>query len=75
MLSDQPLEAARAYYERSDELGRLTTGSGEVEFERTKKIILRHLPAAPAIVADIGGGPGQYALWLARLGYRKVQRG
>ena len=74
MLSDQPLEATRAYYERGDELGRLATGSGEVELERTKEIILRHLPAAPAIVADIGGGPGRYALWLARLGYRVLHR-
>ena len=74
MLSDQPLEATRAYYDRGDELDRLTTGSGEVEFERTKEIILRHLPAAPAIVADIGGGPGRYALWLAGLGYRVLHR-
>jgi ubiquinone/menaquinone biosynthesis C-methylase UbiE len=27
------------------------------------------LPAAPAIVADVGGGTGPYSLWLASLGY------
>jgi ubiquinone/menaquinone biosynthesis C-methylase UbiE len=31
--------------------------------------VLRHLPSPPATVADIGGGPGAYALWLASLGY------
>ena len=36
--------------------------------------MLRRLPAAPAIVADIGGGPGRYALWLASLGYRVEHR-
>ncbi len=40
-----------------------------IEFERTKEIILRLLPPAPALVADIGGGPGRYAGWLAGLGY------
>lgn len=45
-----------------------------MEFERTKEILLRHLPAAPAVVADIGGGPGAYALWLSGLGYRVRHR-
>ena len=29
----------------------------------------RYLPPPPAVVFDIGGGPGVYACWLARLGY------
>src|SRR5262249_39568553 len=29
----------------------------------------RFLPAPPAVVADVGGGPGLYACWLADLGY------
>jgi 2-polyprenyl-3-methyl-5-hydroxy-6-metoxy-1,4-benzoquinol methylase len=45
-----------------------------VEFERTCEIVLRCLPAAPAVVADVGGGPGRYALWLADLGYRVEHR-
>jgi hypothetical protein len=36
-----------------------------LEFERTQEIVLRHLPERPATVADIGGGPGRYSLWLA----------
>jgi SAM-dependent methyltransferase len=47
---------------------------GQLEFERTKEIILRDLPPLPAAVADIGGGPGAYACWLAQLGYRVVHR-
>src|ERR1700744_6185034 len=34
----------------------------------------RRLPEAPAVVADIGGGPGRYALWLASLGYQVEHR-
>jgi len=37
-------------------------------------IVLRALPPAPAVVADIGGGPGRYTLWLADLGYHVQHR-
>ena len=59
-----------AYYERDEERERLSAALGVVEFERTKEIIARHLPAPPAIVADVGGGPGRYSIWLAKAGYR-----
>jgi SAM-dependent methyltransferase len=68
---DVPL---RAYYERGMERERLSDGRGDLEFTRTTEIVLRRLPAAPAVVADIGGGPGRYALWLASLGYRVEHR-
>ena len=32
------------------------------------------IPDPPAVVADIGGGPGRYALWLAEAGYTVVHR-
>lgn len=51
------------------ERGRLRTGLGLIEFERTKELLLEHLPKPPAIVYDIGGGYGEYAWWLASLGY------
>jgi ubiquinone/menaquinone biosynthesis C-methylase UbiE len=41
----------------------------QLEFFRTKEIISRHLPKKPTVVLDIGGGPGHYALWLAKLGH------
>jgi SAM-dependent methyltransferase len=64
----------RAYYSRGEERDRLVAGGGQLEFLRTTEIILRHLPPGPALVADIGGGPGRYALWLAGLGYRVEHR-
>jgi SAM-dependent methyltransferase len=63
-----------AHYARGEERDRLSAGRGQLEFTRTTEIILRSLPAAPALVADIGGGPGRYALWLAGLGYQVEHR-
>jgi SAM-dependent methyltransferase len=68
-MAGDTLDAMHAYYARGFEQGRLTRPDGEVEFERSREIIGRHLPPAPAVVADIGGGPGRYSLWLAGLGY------
>jgi SAM-dependent methyltransferase len=64
----------QAHYALGREAGRLHDGLGLVEFERTQEIVLRDLPAPPAVIADIGGGPGRYALWLADLGYRVEHR-
>lgn len=75
MPTDTQRSAMHEYYERGEEADRLTrSGKGRLEFERTKEVVLRALPAPPATVADIGGGPGRYALWLAGLGYRVVHR-
>lgn len=64
----------RAYYEQGKERDRLAGAKGALEFERTKEILQRRMPPAPAAVADIGGGPGRYALWLAELGYTVQHR-
>jgi SAM-dependent methyltransferase len=63
-----------SYYDRGLEQARLSAPHGVLEFERTKEIILRYLPQPPSVVADIGGGPGRYALWLEQLGYRVLHR-
>jgi ubiquinone/menaquinone biosynthesis C-methylase UbiE len=47
---------------------RLRRHSGVLEESRTREIIEQYLPAPPARVLDVGGGPGAYALWLAGLG-------
>lgn len=73
-VDDAALSATRAYYDLAQERARLASPLGQVEFARTKQILVRHLPAAPATVADIGGGPGRYALWLAGLGHRVQHR-
>lgn len=58
------------YYSSFDEASRLNSDIGPLEFFRSKEIIGRYLPPAPATVHDIGGGPGIYACWLGQKGYR-----
>jgi 2-polyprenyl-3-methyl-5-hydroxy-6-metoxy-1,4-benzoquinol methylase len=69
MADDMAPAAMFEYYERGGERDRLDEPAGQLESARTRQIIARHLPP-PATVADIGGGPGRYCLWLAALGYR-----
>ena len=58
-----------AYYAAGREYHRLRENIGLIEFERTKEIILENLPKPPAVIYDIGGAYGEYAWWLAHLGY------
>ncbi|HYA63997.1 MAG TPA: class I SAM-dependent methyltransferase [Candidatus Sulfotelmatobacter sp.] len=58
-----------AYYQQFDEDSRLQTGAFQLEFARTKELVLRYLPPPPAVIADVGGGSGVYSCWLASLGY------
>lgn len=62
------------YYARYDEKGRLQRSDGLLEMARTQEIAVQVLPPPPATVADVGGGPGAYAEWLAGLGYSVVLR-
>src|SRR4051794_33938487 len=64
----------QAHYELDKERDRLAAGLGEVEFVRTVEVIRRTLPAPPATVADIGGGPGRYTDWLVASGYNVIHR-
>ena len=57
------------YYNRFPEESRLTAGPSLLEFERTKDILSRTLPAPPAKVVDVGGAAGVYSAWLSGLGY------
>ncbi len=59
-----------AYYARGLERDRLAGGPGALELARTQALLERYLPAPPTVVADVGGGPGRYAFWLANRGYR-----
>jgi len=58
-----------AYYECGDEQDRLTVGGGRLEWARTWHLLQRHLPAPPATIVDVGGGPGAYAVPLALAGH------
>src|SRR5215470_3760250 len=71
-MTDAARDAAdvAAYYAQGLERDRLDGGVGALELARTQLLLERYLPAPPAVVADVGGGPGRYALWLAERGYR-----
>lgn len=58
------------YYDQGAEEGRLTGEGGSLEAIRTRELLERFLPAAPAQVLDVGGGAGVYAAWLAEQGYQ-----
>jgi ubiquinone/menaquinone biosynthesis C-methylase UbiE len=68
-MSEHSKRSIEQYYVEYPEHRRLSSASGQLEFERTKRIVQRFLPSSPAIVADVGGGTGPYSFWLASLGY------
>jgi ubiquinone/menaquinone biosynthesis C-methylase UbiE len=58
------------YYARGTENARLfERAESLLERTRTEELLGRLLPAAPALVLDVGGGSGHYAVWLAERGY------
>jgi ubiquinone/menaquinone biosynthesis C-methylase UbiE len=58
-----------SYYRLGLERGRLAEAGGGLEFVRTRELLARFLPAPPAVVIDVGGGAGVYAVPLAAEGY------
>jgi SAM-dependent methyltransferase len=73
-MDDADVTVTREHYELNLERDRLSGTRGLLEFERTKEILLRQLPKPPSVIADIGGGPGHYARWLAQRGHRVEHR-
>jgi SAM-dependent methyltransferase len=73
-VSSRPDTADRstvlAHYTAGIEQKRLDAGPGQLERARSREILARYLPEPPAWIADVGGGPGAYAAWLARLGHQ-----
>ncbi|MEU6663210.1 class I SAM-dependent methyltransferase [Streptomyces sp. NPDC046821] len=64
-------EVADYYTRRFDEHARLSASApGVLELVRTQELLRRHLPAGPASVLDVGGGPGAHACWLTADGYQ-----
>lgn len=66
--------SVQAYYARGEEADRLANGLGRVEFLRTIDVLARVLPDPPAVVADVGGGPGRYTDHLLSLGHQVLHR-
>jgi len=57
------------HYALGEERSRLDAGHGRLEALRTTELLRRWLPPAPAVVLDVGGAAGRYALPLADEGY------
>jgi SAM-dependent methyltransferase len=72
MTLEPPTEIVEHYERNYDESQRITQGLGELEFVRTREIILRHLPQRQLRVLDVGGGTGVHARWLAEAGHEVV---
>jgi hypothetical protein len=68
-MGDERIPEIIDYYSQVPEESRLAAGSSRLEFERTKELIARLLPSGPVQIADVGGGSGPYAFWLAGLGH------
>ena len=63
--------AIESHYGTGYERSRLFPGgTPSLEFVRSMELLDRLLPAPPAHVLDVGGGPGTYAAPLARRGYQ-----
>ena len=63
--------AIESHYGTGYERTRLFPGGRpSLEFVRSMELLERLLPAPPARVLDVGGGPGTYAVPLAQRGYR-----
>src|SRR5262249_62051665 len=63
--------AIESHYGIGDERSRLFPGgTPSLEFVRSMELLDRLLPAPPARLLDVGGGPGTYAAPLARRGYQ-----
>ncbi len=61
-----------AFYNKVSEEKRLEKGMGIFEFERVKTLIGKHLNSKKMTIADIGGGTGKYASWLAQKGHKVI---
>ena len=63
--------AIESHYNTGYERSRLFPGgTPTLEFFRSLELLDRLLPAPPAALLDVGGGPGTYAAPLARRGYQ-----
>jgi ubiquinone/menaquinone biosynthesis C-methylase UbiE len=69
MGGPRPPDEVLGYYALGLEQERLEAGYFPLERARTQELILRHLPPAPGVVLDVGGGAGAYSFWLADAGY------
>ena len=68
--SSQQIEAAvQELYDSASEREWQRMDRHRTEFAVTWRVLAEHLPPPPARILDCGGGPGRYAIELARQGY------
>ncbi len=60
----------RRYYDKASEAEWERLDRHRTEYALTLRALTEHLPQPPARVLDCGGGPGRYAIELARRGYQ-----
>lgn len=63
-------EEIEGHYQQVAEAERLAAEQGELERLRTQQILARELPPPPAVIFDVGGAAGVYAIPLAKQGYQ-----
>lgn len=63
------MEIVEFYASLYDEAARGESVAVQIEFARTQEIIRRYLTTPGLRVADVGGGPGVHARWLANDGH------
>ena len=59
-------EEIERHYQQVLEAERLSAEQGELEKLRTQEILTRELPPPPAVIFDVGGAAGVYAIPLAK---------
>src|SRR5512139_602399 len=62
--------AVASYYDQKPEIEWQRMDRHRTEHALTIKTLQFHLPPPPACILDCGGGPGRYAIELARQGYK-----
>ncbi|MFJ2646807.1 class I SAM-dependent methyltransferase [Streptomyces sp. NPDC087420] len=71
VLPELSPEVTAFYSQVVDEGTRLSSSAdGRLELLRTRELLRRFLPPAPARVLDVGGGTGVHARWLVEDGYQ-----
>ncbi len=66
---DDGAEVVEFYASLYDEAARGESVSVQIEFARTQEVVRRYLTTPGLRVADVGGGPGVHARWLANDGH------
>jgi len=69
MNTNLPHDDRQRYYDRQPEREWARLERHRTEWAVTTRALAEHLPPPPARVLDCGGGPGRYAIELARRGY------